>query len=573
MAAWKTLAVGVMVALATAAVAVGVLPETVSPGGVGAVARVAGACPSFSWGAVEGSRTYELVVYELSATAEGGRPVLTARIPGSALSWTPSLDECLEPGGRYVWFVRSLGSKSAGGWSEGRAFEIEEGPTIAEVVQALRVLERFVRGSEERTDVGDEGAGDEILEPGRRETELSSPTEEPQALTTGVEIAETAITIGGADVVTTATDQDTLGGMSCADGQLAKWHAGSSSWVCGAYQAGNQLFLDIDMFHVEEGSGSDLDADLLDGYDSVDFAQLAAASAFTANPLNETVSGGPLYINPASGVKEDYTLIGAAVAGAQRFRVDIEGDVELSGSINKGLRVAPDVVSGLGFASPNVLAGHWSNQVTTGVAGAGIGGGGAQRVSNGTLYGNVVTDDFGSIGGGLGNRAGDAAGTTSDKRHATVGGGSSNVASGWGSTVGGGVGNDAGGDFSSVGGGSGNDAAGLNAVISGGLSNDALTLSSSIGGGESNDVTDRYGVVDGGAYNVAGDGAGTVSDEEFAVVGGGYSNEARAKHAVIGGGFDNLEQQQRYRRLRDDRWWWAEHSLWDWRYSGWRRVE
>ena len=59
-----------------------------------------------------------------------------------------------------------------------------------------------------------------------------------------------------------------------------------------------------------------------------------------------------------------------------------------------------------------------------------------------------MTDDWGTIGGGLHNRAGDSAGTLGDSIYATVAGGASNTASGWASIVPGGLGNTAGGDYS-----------------------------------------------------------------------------------------------------------------------------
>jgi hypothetical protein len=91
--------------------------------------------------------------------------------------------------------------------------------------------------------------------------------------------------------------------------------------------------------------------------------------------------------------------------------------------------------------------GFSGNSVTSGVVGATIGGGGD---SSGT---NHVTDDFGTVGGGIKNQAGNGAGTTSDRPYATVGGGVDNTASGSFATVGGGSNNTASGSFATVGGG------------------------------------------------------------------------------------------------------------------------
>ena len=66
----------------------------VSPGGATAYARIAQSCPSFSWGGVEGTARYELVVYELTKGQEQGSasraPAIHTRLPGTASSWTPS---------------------------------------------------------------------------------------------------------------------------------------------------------------------------------------------------------------------------------------------------------------------------------------------------------------------------------------------------------------------------------------------------------------------------------------------------------------------------------------------------
>ncbi|MGE0640393.1 MAG: hypothetical protein AB7P46_08950 [Thermoanaerobaculia bacterium] len=83
--------------------------------------------------------------------------------------------------------------------------------------------------------------------------------------------------IDGVEVITTATDQDTLADLVCAEGEIAKLSSGS--WVCSTdtgttYSAGNQLQLSDTTFDVLEGSGSGLDADSIDGLDS---AQLAPA--------------------------------------------------------------------------------------------------------------------------------------------------------------------------------------------------------------------------------------------------------------------------------------------------------
>ena len=101
-------------------------PELVSPGGTGR-ATIAAACPSFSWAPGEWASGYELSVHAL---VEGGQlsqaPVMRTTLPGRASSWTPSMQECLEPGGTYMWFLREVSpvGEVIGPWSAGLAFVV-----------------------------------------------------------------------------------------------------------------------------------------------------------------------------------------------------------------------------------------------------------------------------------------------------------------------------------------------------------------------------------------------------------------------------------------------------------------
>jgi hypothetical protein len=118
--------------------------------------------------------------------------------------------------------------------------------------------------------------------------------------------------------------------------------------------------------------------------------------------------------------------------------------------------------------------------VTTYVQGAAISGGGSAG------FGHEVFDNFGVIGGGFHNRAGDGASLLSDRAYATVGGGADNWASGWGATVG------------------------------GGTWNAAHATNPTVAGGE---------------YNLASVG--------WATVGGGYINQANGDYATVAGGYGN----------------------------------
>jgi hypothetical protein len=161
--------------------------------------------------------------------------------------------------------------------------------------------------------------------------------------------------------------------------------------------------------------------------------------------------------------------------------------------------------------SPNIIGGADVNVVNPAVFGGTIAGGGDANLDPFFLdhpLPNVVTDDFGTVGGGRGNQAGDAAGTTSDAIAATVGGGQRNTA---------------GGSFSTVGGGQEN-VAGLApskrwATVGGGFLNHALGHLSTIGGGFLNTADGSFSTVPGGEANAA------QGDHSFAA-----GRQAKANH-------------------------------------------
>lgn len=120
--------------------------------------------------------------------------------------------------------------------------------------------------------------------------------------------------------------------------------------------------------------------------------------------------------------------------------------------------------------SPNVIGGYSGNFISSTVVAATISGGGASANAN------IVTADYGTIGGGKGNIV-----STED---ATIGGGRLNNASGIGAaTIAGGVGNTASGSVATVGGGTSNFASGERAAIAGGFANTASGAFSSVPGG------------------------------------------------------------------------------------------
>jgi hypothetical protein len=292
------------------------------------------------------------------------------------------------------------------------------------------------------------------------------------------------------------------------------------------------------------------------------------ATAFFVAPTLRSVVAGPSASpdapNPGHAWSEieDHGIDGAG----QWLGTTVDQALELRVNGSRGLRLEPDATS------PNLIGGYSDNDVTDGVVGATIGGGGASG------YTNRVTDDYGTVGGGRNNLAGDDGGAVDLAAYATVGGGQSNTASYWCATVGGGHTNTAGQAYATVGGGYNNSASQAYATVGGGRDNLASTIYAAVGGGSynaaggdyatvgggqgntadgwaatiagggrsnpedpatGNRVTDEYGTVGGGGNNQAGDNAGTTSDATYATVGGGYNNEASKYYATVSGGTTN----------------------------------
>lgn len=155
----------------------------------------------------------------------------------------------------------------------------------------------------------------------------------------------------------------------------------------------------------------------------------------------------------------------------------------------------------------NVLGGYWGNTIASGVLGGTIAGGGELYVftSPGISVPNIVTNDFGTIGGGLGNMIGG--------NSAVIAGGAYNT----NLTTYGGIG---GGDLNFV------QTNAFYSMIGGGYSNTigGVAVGSSIVGGYQNSIGDSgvnglYGAIGGGYQN-------SISNGSYCVVGGGINNQA-----------------------------------------------
>lgn len=217
------------------------------------------------------------------------------------------------------------------------------------------------------------------------------------------------------------------------------------------------------------------------------------------------------------------------------------------------LRIEPADIS---FGSPalpitaNIIAGSHVNEVSPGVRGATIAGGGVPSGPSDPNFGfeapNRITDHYGTVGGGFGNQAGDDAGTVSDRAFTTVGGGTGNRAIGSTSTVGGGLMNVANGFFSVIGGGVRNTVSDQNDTVGGGSDNIASGSGSTVSGGSNNSASGVGSTVAGGSTNIAsnqsttvGGGSGNTASGFGSTVGGGASNTASGFASAVSGGSFN----------------------------------
>ena len=212
-----------------------------------------------------------------------------------------------------------------------------------------------------------------------------------------------------------------------------------------------------------------------------------------AGPQGLTGPQGPIGPQGPAGSADAWSRTGnSGTSPSSNFIGTIDAQpFEVRTGNARSLRIEPssELFGGVPITT-NTIAGSSSNNVTAGVRGATISGGGVPFGDTDpdltAENPNRVTDHYGTVGGGYANRAGNDAGTTGDGVFATVGGGLSNIASGSRSTVGGGSGNTASGSRSTVGGGDGNTASGTFSTIGGGFNNIASGFNSTIGGGSGN---------------------------------------------------------------------------------------
>jgi hypothetical protein len=181
---------------------------------------------------------------------------------------------------------------------------------------------------------------------------------------------------------------------------------------------------------------------------------LAQGSNITITP-----SGQTLTIASTGGGASGWSLIGNAgtTPGTNFLGTTDNQALELKVNGQRVLRIEPAAFG------PNVVAGFSGNAAANATSGAVIAGGGL------TGFENIVSNNYGTVGGGYGNHAG--IGEPGSALGPTISGGISNTATHHYSAVGGGHENLAGAPYASVGGGASNIASGYFSTVPGGALN------------------------------------------------------------------------------------------------------
>ncbi|MCH7574484.1 MAG: tail fiber domain-containing protein [Candidatus Marinimicrobia bacterium] len=217
------------------------------------------------------------------------------------------------------------------------------------------------------------------------------------------------------------------------------------------------------------GIGTTSPGQKLDVTGTVQMTGLKLTTSPTSGYVLTTDAAGVGTWQAAPGGSAGWSLTGNSGTTAGTNFMGTTDNVALELKVNgaRALRLEPGTSSTI-----NVIGGSSANSVTNVAAGATISGGGN------SVEPNRVTDSYGTVGGGRNNRAGDGAGTPSDRLYATVAGGILNIASGTAATVGGGSANTASNSYASVGGGVNNTASGIYATVPGGRLNTAAGFAS-----------------------------------------------------------------------------------------------
>ncbi|MEE9553315.1 MAG: tail fiber domain-containing protein [candidate division Zixibacteria bacterium] len=310
-------------------------------------------------------------------------------------------------------------------------------------------------------------------------------------------------------------------------------------------------------------SGYALDADLLDGFDSADFAGSAHDHDTDYVNENQPNSISNLMIIDGTILFGDIGQNGASSGQIMKWNGSAwVADNDETGAGGNGwaddgnyvrLDTGTDSV-GIGTTTPSEKLDVVGNLLVSGKANIGLANSNSGAFAFVAGVNNLAGGDYSTVSGGYADTASSYASTvgggifnTAGFDGATVAGGFWNAALGDRSTIGGGLADTASGSYSTVGGGYINRARNIYGTVSGGANNIAGEFASFVGGGMTNDASGAYGTISGGGSNLAsaqgsvvGGGISDTASGDQATVSGGLGNVASGARATIGGGWNNL---------------------------------